>query len=76
MMKIYEEKTLKDFEFWAGAREFANRLIDDEWDILEEYFNEGYPDGIANTDLNDIFWFDSDALLEILNVSDDEFWNR
>lgn len=75
-MKIYEEKSIKDFEFWAGAREFADHLSDDEWDILEAYLSETYPEGIANTDLNDLFWFDNEILLEILNVSEEDFWNR
>ena len=75
-MKIYEEKTLKDFDFWSGAREFANRLNNDEWDILEEYFNEIYPEGIANTDLNDIFWFETETLLDVLDISEEEFWSR
>ena len=75
-MKIYEEKSIKDFEFWAGAREFANRLNDDEWDILELYVTEMYPDGISNTDLNDLFWFDNETLLEVIGVSADEFWDR
>lgn len=75
-MKISEEKTLKDFEFWAGAREFANRLNDDEWEFLEAFFEELYPDGISNTDLNDIFWFNTEMLLDVLDVSEEEFWDR
>lgn len=75
-MKIYEEKSTKDFEFWAGAREFADRLSDDEWDILEAYLSEMYPDCIGNGDLNDLFWFDNEMLLEVLNVSEEDFWNR
>ena len=75
-MKIYEETTLKDFDFWMGARAFADRLNNDEWEILELYFDEAYPEGIANTDLNDIFWFDQEMLLEIINVTEKEFWDR
>lgn len=75
-MKIYEEKSIKDFEFWAGVRNFTNRLNDDEWDILELYVTEMYPDGISNTDLNDLFWFDNETLLEVIGVSADEFWDR
>ena len=75
-MKICEEKSIKDFEFWAGACDFAKRLTDDEWELLEDYFNDCYPDGILDTELNDCFWFDDEILLEIIGVDEDEFWDR
>lgn len=75
-MKIYEEKDLREFEFWAGASDFAKRLTSDEWDVLEDYFNECYPNGIDATTLNDCFWFDNEFLLELIGVSEDDFWNR
>lgn len=75
-MKICEEKDLKDFEFWAGARNFAERLTDNEWELLEDHFNGCYPDGILDTELNDCFWFDDEILLEIIGADEDEFWDR
>lgn len=75
-MKIYEEKDLKDFEFWAGASDFAKRLTDEEWELLEDYFNDYYPDGLSATELNDCFWFDTETLLEVIAVDEDEFWDR
>ena len=75
-MKICEEKNIKDFKFWAGARDFAKRLTDDEWELLEDYFNDYYPDGLSSTELTDCFWFGAETLLEVIAVDEDEFWDR
>lgn len=34
-MKVYEEISLKDFEFWSGAIKTAKYLTDDEMDAVE-----------------------------------------
>lgn len=39
-MKVYEEISLKDFEFWSGAIKTAKYLTDDEMDAVEENLEE------------------------------------
>lgn len=61
-MTITCEISLRNFEFWSGAVENAKEFTLEELDELEGYFEELYPDGITNTQINDTFWFESDTL--------------
>ena len=72
-MKTYNEITLKDFDAWSGAKETKETIIghgkEDEFDSLIE---ELYPDGLSETELNDILWFESEWLFEQLGIDEDE----
>lgn len=35
-MKIYKEESLSNFEFWSGAKDFAEKLTDNELDQIED----------------------------------------
>lgn len=76
-MKIYQEISLKDFEFWAGAKPFAARLTEEEFDCIEEAlaieFDEDMP---SDMDINNMFWFDQDAIAFYLNTTADEILER
>lgn len=69
-MKIYGEMSLREFEFWSGARQTAEMCTPEELDQIEEELIDCYPEGIDETQLNDIFWFDSDFIAEILGYED------
>lgn len=76
-MKIYTEQSLRNFEFWSGAKDTAKYLTLDELDTIEECLEECYPDGIGETELNDIFWFEDDMIAEWLGYNDfEEIMNR
>lgn len=76
-MKIYVEKSLKDFKFWSGGAEKANRLSDDELDRFEEMLdNELYPNGIDSTSLNDLFWFEFSFVCKSLGLDENEVLDR
>lgn len=72
-MRVYMETTVEQFNFWAGARNTyktireAGKLAE-----LEALIDEWYPDGIEDTRLNDILWFDSEWLFEELGIEQDE----
>lgn len=72
-MIIKTEKNLRDFEAWSGAIETKKLILDAG---LEEEFEsiieEIYPDGLSDTQLNDILWFDSDWVLETLGIEEEE----
>ena len=72
-MKVYREITIADFEAWAGAVVTRGRIIEagkeDEFDTLIE---ELYPDGIDETGLNDILWFDDEWIFEALGITDED----
>ena len=62
-----------EYKPWSGA-ELTARIIEEE-DKVEEFFNiieELYPEGIDMTQLNDILWFDSEWVLDVLNIKDGE----
>lgn len=63
-MKLYKEESLNNFEFWSGAKDRANKLTSRELDQIESTLEELYPDGMSETELNDLFWFDFETVLE------------
>ena len=75
-MKIYTEQSLADFKFWSGAETTAQRIWEEQgsegFDQLEAILEDLYPDGIDETDLNDLLWFDADTVYEWLGIGDEE----
>lgn len=75
-MKIYTEQSLANFKFWSGAEDTAQRIWDEQgskgFDQLEGILEDIYPDGIDETDLNDLLWFDADTVYEWLGIDDEE----
>ena len=75
-MKIYSEQSLADFKFWSGAETTAQRIWEAQgsegFDQLEAILEDLYPDGIDETDLNDLLWFDADTVYEWLGIDDEE----
>ena len=67
---------LRGFHFWAGAKDFTEKLTDDECEILEEIIDDSFPDGIDETTLNDMFWFEQDEIAEILGTTVEEIEAR
>jgi hypothetical protein len=71
-MLITTDIELRGFEFWAGAVNTYNALTFEQLDEVESYLDELYPDGMSETELNDLFWFDADWIAEILGFEDFE----
>lgn len=63
-MRIISDISLKDFGFWSGARDCADQLTDEQFDQVEAVLEDMYPDGMTDTQLNDIFWFEPDSVYE------------
>lgn len=65
---------ISEFKPWSGAVETFEKIKDagriDDLDFLLE---DIYPDGITETQLNDILWFDADWVLESLGLKEEEF---
>lgn len=76
-MLIHTETSLRDFQFWAGGADRANCLTSEQLDLVEEVLEEIYPNGIDETELNDLLWFDEDIIAEWLGYADfDELMNE
>ena len=68
-MKIYRDVSLKEFDFWAGAKDRVKYFTEEELDIIESILEDLEPDGMSETDLNDLFWFEEDLLAEWLGYN-------
>ena len=72
-MKLYRELDLTRFEPWSGAVNTYNTIYNaDKLNELETLLEELYPDGIEETQLNDLLWFESEWLYECLGISEEE----
>ena len=72
-MKLHTETNLLSFDAWSGAVETKGTIIDnnkaDDFDCLIE---ELYPDGLSETALNDILWFEEEWIFEALGIREEE----
>ena len=71
-MKIYGEQNLRNFRFWSGAADNAAELSFEQLDELEAILEDIYPNGIDETTLNDIMWFDFDIVKEWLGIDNED----
>ena len=72
-MKITSEMSLKNFKAWSGAKDTLNKLIElDKCDELEFILDDLYPNGLTETELNDILWFDDEWIYETLGIETEE----
>ena len=70
-MKITSEMSLKNFKAWSGAKDTLNKLIElDKCDELEFILDDLYPDGLTDTQLNDILWFEDEWIYEMLGIEE------
>ena len=70
-MKIVSEITLADFEAWSGGEDTLRHIIDEGGcDNLEAILEDLYPDGMTDTQLNDILRFETEWCYEMAGVSD------
>lgn len=73
-MKVYNDcQKLRNFDAWSGAKETKQRILDEnKEDEFESLIEELYPDGLTDTQLNDILWFEEDWLFESLGITDED----
>lgn len=71
---------LSDYKPWSGAVDVWERIVqEDKVDELDFMLEDIYPEGITMTELNDLLWFDTDWVFDMLgigeeseNIEDDE----
>ena len=74
-MRIVTEESLRNFQFWSGAKNFAEKLTCEELDTIESILEDDGSD-YTETQINDLFWFDSDVVCEWIGVDYDEVMSR
>lgn len=65
-MRIYREVELMEFEAWSGAVDTLKELTSEELNLLQEVLEELYPEGLTDTQLNDILWFEDEFIEGII----------
>ena len=75
-MIITTEMSLQDFKFWCGAEDFASKLTSEEFQQIEWMICELYPDGVTDTQLNDIFWFEQELICDWIGEDIDNIYER
>jgi hypothetical protein len=72
-MKINSEISLSDFNTWSGATDTKETIIkNNKVDEFDSLIDELYPDGLTDTQLNDLLWFESDFIFENLYIKEEE----
>lgn len=68
-MTITYELDLDSFKAWSGAVDTLDRIRrEGKCEELEQQLEELYPDGMTETELNDLLWFDSESVYEWLGM--------
>lgn len=68
-MTITKEISLCEFEAWSGAVSTLDRINNEgKAEVLETVLEELYPEGMDETQLNDILWFESDWCFEMCGI--------
>ena len=72
-MTITYELDLNSFEAWSGAKETLERIQrEGKCGLLEQILEDTYPDGMTETELNDLLWFEPETVYEWLGIRSEE----
>lgn len=72
-MQITYEFDLASFKAWSGAVDTKNRIIkEDKEREFENLMEACYPEGMTETQMNDLLWFEEEWIFEQLGISDEE----
>lgn len=70
-MKVFSEISLSSFEFWGGAKLNADMLSVEELEQLDYMLEDCYSEGVSETMVNDIMWFEFEWVCEMLGYEYD-----
>lgn len=69
MLKIYVE-SVSNYNPWSGAVSTYEAIVEEnKLDDLDFLLEELYPEGISESHLNDILWFESDWVFAKLGIN-------
>ena len=72
-MKIFMDLSIENFNAWSGATYAKDRIIkENKIEEFDQLIEECYPNGLSETELNDLLWFDSDWIFESLGMEIEE----
>lgn len=73
-MKYTADNPLTLFPFWSGAAQ--HEFTYDELELIEDQLEMLYPDGMTETQINDLFWFEEEFLCGCIGLDIDEYNER
>ena len=68
-MKVYSEISLQNFEFCSAAKANAAQLTAAQLNTVEAILEDIYPDGVNETTINDLFWFEFETVADWLGLA-------
>ena len=72
-MRIVSEIGLEEFNAWSGAVTTKERIIEEGKEReFEDLIEECYPEGLTDTELNDLLWFEDEWIFDSLGIVDEE----
>ena len=73
-MKVYNDNlSLRNFDAWSGAVDTKETIINEgKVEQFDNLIEELYPDGLTDTQLNDLLWFEEDWIFEMLGIEIDD----
>ena len=73
-MRVYNDNlTLRNFNAWSGATDTQDRIINEgKAEQFDNLIEELYPDGLSETTLNDLLWFEDEWIFEMLGIELEE----
>lgn len=75
MKTINNNTRLTDFKFWSGAKDHS--FTYSELQEIESTLEDIYPDGMEETQVNDLFWFEEEAICEWIGIDyENDYLNR
>lgn len=74
MITTNNNTTLANFDFWSGAKQ--HYFTYNELNELETTLKDLYPEGMEETQINDLFWFEEEFLCECIGLDFDEYQQR
>ena len=68
-MKIVSDINIVDFKAWSGGKNTLDRVIKEgKCDVLESVLEDLYPNGMTDTQLNNLLWFNNETVYEWFDI--------
>lgn len=65
-------ETLLTFDAWSGAVETKETIIENrKSQQFDQLIEDMFPDGLTDTELNDILWFETDWVYKELRIREE-----
>ncbi len=74
MKTINENTSLTTFKFWSGAKDHS--FTNNELKEIENQLTDLYPEGMTETQINDLFWFEEEFLCSCIGLNNEEYLKR